>query len=133
MKIETHSPRTSRTSGFGFIDMLVALSVIGIIVSIVLPFFGGDITSARQARDQRNAQNFCTLCTAAEAAGLDLVNSSTTVQQVLESLADGVIVSDGPLAGVSFKLPGVDDAGILGAAKFLAIEGGELLYRSNES
>ena len=128
MKIAT--PLNKQPSGFSLFEMLIVIAILGIMTSLSLAWFGGDGSQVRQARDQRNAQSFCSLCQAAQAAGVVLVTDSSDELEVLRQLVTGVEVQRGPLKGRTFRVPHVEPDELEGAARFLAIEQGELVYSS---
>ena len=126
MKIKT-TPSTTRHSGFSLFEMLTTLVIIGFFVLMALPSFGST-EPAKQSVHKQNAQNFCSLAFALNAAGVNVASGTNDVPTVLRRLVDGVTVTDGTLAGRAFKVPNVNEAHIIGAAKYIKMKDGNLLY-----
>lgn len=126
MKIKT-TPSTTRHSGFSLFEMLTTLVIIGFFVLMALPSFGST-EPAKQSVHKQNAQNFCSLAFALSAAGVNITSGTNHVPTVLQRLVDGVTVTDGALAGREFKVPHLSEAHITGAAAYIKIKDGSLLY-----
>lgn len=126
MKSATHSK--APTAGFSLIEMLTTIAILGIMISIALPWYGKSGDDFRQARDQRNAQSICSLCQAVEAAGLLLVVENTTSLDIARQLAEGITIKDGSLKGRTFRVPGLGQEELEGAARFLNIQDGQVRY-----
>ncbi len=124
----------SQNQGFSLVEMLMTIAIIGVMTAMALPTFGST-EPAKQSVHKQNAQNFCSLAIAISSAGVDLTGNvnfanpgSDEVKAVLSNLVQGVTITNGTLAGSNFKLPHLDAAHIDGAAKFVSIKNGELMY-----
>ncbi len=120
------------TKGYSLFEMLTFVCILGIMITIALPLFA-TTKGAQQATDQRNAQHFCSLASAANAAGAEVLDSETKGSQkeiieALKQIRQGVEVKRGPLKGRIFKLPNVNDEEIEGASRYIAIDGGSMIY-----
>ena len=116
--------------------MLSFVCILGIMITLALPLFATS-EGAQQATDQRNAQHFCSLASAANAAGVKVVDSKAknTQEEIVEGLKQirkGIEVKRGPLKGRTFKLPNVSDDEITGASRYIAIEEGDMIYSPSD-
>ena len=125
MKFETQS-KSSRAA-FSLFELLMFVSILGILVTMAIPLFGNTEPASR-AKDQRNAQSFCYLASAAQAAGVNITSGTEDVEVVLRRLMDGVTVTSGPLSGRTFKFPDATDEVVSYASQFLKINNGSLIY-----
>lgn len=122
------SPNHNR--GFSLLEMLLFISVLGIIVALVLPFFGSHKGSFENARAKRNAKELISVCTAAQVAGIKMVVPGD-LDETVKKLVAGATPDRGVLKGRIFKVNLVNEDDLLGAQRFLTIENGELLYRGD--
>jgi prepilin-type N-terminal cleavage/methylation domain-containing protein len=125
--MKTHSARNAPHKGFSLFEMLIFVSILGIMITFAIPLFG-NTEGARQVTNQRNAQTFCTLASAASAAGIKVTQGTTDVETVLKRLIDGVTVTRGGLKGRTFRLPAVGSNEVQGASQYIEIKDGELVY-----
>lgn len=131
MKNAKNNTLTS-TKGYSLFEMLSFVCILSIMITLALPLFATS-EGAQQATDQRNAQHFCSLASAANAAGIKVVdskakNTQEEIVEVLKQIRKGIEVKRGPLKGRTFKLPNVTDEEIKGASRYIAIEEGEMIY-----
>lgn len=123
--------RPKSLRGFSLFELLMFLSILGILTALAVPGLAGQQEAFKSARDRRNAQEIVTVCTAAKAAGLDFVAAGdldTTIRNVIQ----GGTPSHGVLKGKMFRITSLDDASAAAAARFLAIEHGQLIYRNRD-
>lgn len=130
--MKTALPTSYTPAGFSLTEMLMIVSIIGVMAGMVLPWLGGNGEEVRQARDQRNAQNICSLCQAAQAAGMNLAEEASSSLDVARKMAEGVTIEKGIFKGRTFKVPGLADDELEGAARFLSIKEGEVRYQMSE-
>lgn len=128
LRMKTAISISKRRAGFSFFEMMMFVSILGIMVSIALPWFGGNGQQVRQARDQRNAQNVCSLCQAAQAAGVNLATEATTAIEIIRKLSEGVTIKKGVMKGRTFQVPGLGQEEMEGAARFITISDGQIRY-----
>lgn len=117
--------------GFSLFELLMFLSILGVLTALAVPGLANQHEAFKNTRDRRNAQEIVTVCTAAKAAGLDFVahgDLDTTIRNVMR----GGTPSHGVLKGKVFKVTSIDDASAAAAARFLAIEQGQLIYRNRD-
>lgn len=119
--------------GISLIEMLITIAILGLIVSIALPSFGGGTEGIRQARDLRNAQTACSIFASAQVAGVDFSEGNPTIQEIMQRLVKGVVVEKGQLKGRSFALPNLGAEEIQSAVKYLAMVDGSLVYNSTST
>ena len=104
--------------------MLIA--IIGVMVGMVVPMLGQN-DAAYGARDRRNAQELCSTCMMAQAADLNFVQDESVIDTVRAIVRGGMSVR-GSMRGRVFVVPGLSDEDIQGAAKYLRVQDGQLLY-----
>ena len=130
MKTVALTPSSTSRRGFSLFEVLLMLCIIGILVSLSVPLlFKTD--SLYAARDRRNAQELSAMASMARAAGLDMVNDQS-VEETIHAIVRGDMPTKGPMKGQLFVVPGLSEEDILGAAKYLVIEKGELRYTNSE-
>ena len=132
--LKTAQPQQSkaRVSGFGLVELLTVIAVLGIMTSILVPAMAGVSESANTRRCQRIAQEFATLYTSSIAAGCTDLDNPTSVSEVLEKLTAGVN-GTGIFVDTQFRLPNVDLADQNEAAHHLSIQDGMLIYNPEEA
>jgi prepilin-type N-terminal cleavage/methylation domain-containing protein len=130
--ISNHSCKLARRSGFSLFEMLLVIAIIGILSAIVI----GSLSQPNrdvivETVNRRNAQAFATIALCAQLAGADPV-VGTDVQASMQQVVNGVTPVAGPMTGQSFRIYGVGPDDIAGAAYYLRIANGQLLYMDNE-
>ena len=113
-------------SGFSLFEVLMAVAIIGILVSIVVPVLSGSNQYAAE-RDRRNAQEMTAVCMAAQAAGLNFVVPGDLPGTVRNILAGGA-PSNGAFSGQGFRATGLQEADAMRALNYLQINGNALQY-----
>ncbi len=129
MKTPTHSH--SRPSGFSLFEVLMFVSILGVMLGIAVPMMSHS-DGIYATRDRRNAQELSSTSMMAQAAGLDFVQSDS-VTDTVRAIVRGGMPTHGALKGRMFMVPGLSEEDIAGASKYLLIENGELRYFSNEA
>lgn len=125
---------TTKTSGFSLIEMLVVLAVIGVISAIAVPNVRKNSRQARDEKDQRNAQQIASVVSAADEAGYDFINGSSSVAEVINLVRTGhtiTAVENPSMAGTYFGVPALGSADRTGASKFLTITAARLVYAAD--
>jgi len=117
--------------GFGLVEMITVLAIIGIMASILVPAMAGISESAKTHRCQRIAQEFAILFASSQAAGTVDFEDPSSVSEVLDQLVVGVRGS-GVFFDTVFRLPNVKMADQNEAAHHLAIHEGVLIYNPRE-
>ena len=107
------------------------IAVLGVILGIVVPMLSQN-DAIYAARDRRNAQELCSTCVMAQAAELDFVQEDSVLDTVHAIVRGGVSVR-GAMKGRVFVVPGLSEEDIQGAAKYLRIQNGTLVYTTTES
>ncbi len=130
MKTVTHSLAAACQRGFSLFEVLMFIAVLGVMTSLAVPMLY-QTDSFYATRDRRNAQELSSTSMMAQAAGLNLVQSDDVLQTV-RALARGDMPVSGPLKGRLFVVPGLSEEDLVGASRFLLIQGGQLQYSSRE-
>jgi hypothetical protein len=127
MKNHAHKSKQRRAcSAFSLFEVLMLIAIIGVMVGMVVPMLGQD-DAAYAARDRRNAQELCSTCMMAQAADLNFVQDESVIDTVRAIVRGGMSVR-GSMRGRVFVVPGLSDEDIQGAAKYLRVQDGQLLY-----
>lgn len=102
------------------------IAIIGVMIGMAVPMMGqGDAVYA--ARDRRNAQELCSTCMMAQTAELNFVQDESVIDTVRAIVRGGMSVR-GSMRGRVFVVPGLSDEDIQGAARFLRVKDGQLMY-----
>jgi len=109
----------------------MCVAILGVIAGITVPMLSKS-DSVYAARDRRNAQELCSTCMMAQAAGLNFVQDDSVIDTVRAVVSGGMSVR-GAMRGRVFVVPGLSDEDIQGAAKFLRVQDGQLMYTTSES
>jgi prepilin-type N-terminal cleavage/methylation domain-containing protein len=118
-------------SGFSLFEVLMCIAVIGVITAIVVPLWG-QTESIYAARDRRNAQELAAMSLMAHSAGLDFIQEGEDVTETARAIVRGGMPLQGSMKGRRFIVPGLSEEDIEGAAKFLVIKSGELIYTNGD-
>ena len=124
MKFDTHN---RNHSGFSLFEAMMCLCLLAFLSLMALPLFGST-EGTRQATHRKNAQTLCSLAASANAAGAQVTSGTSDITTIIRRLSEGVTITRGPLAGRVFKLPNLQSDDIRGAAEFMRLQDGELIY-----
>ncbi len=125
-----HRLKTSR--GFSLFELLLTVAVLGIMAGVALTSFSqGQRDIVIESVHRRNAQSFSTIAECAQLAGVDPV-IGTDVEATMRNIVVGVTATDGAMKGRTFKIYGISDADIGGAAYYMNITNGKLMYEANK-
>jgi competence protein ComGC len=131
MKTLTHSsPHRRGRSGFSLFEVLMFVAIVGVMVGIAVPMLTQN-DAVYAARDRRNAQELCSTCMMAQAAQLDFVQGDS-VMDTVRAIVRGGVSMRGAMRGRVFVVPGLSEEDMKGAAKYLQVKDGQLLY-TNET
>jgi prepilin-type N-terminal cleavage/methylation domain-containing protein len=129
MKTSTHfQPARGRQHGIGLFEMLLVISILGIMAALALPSFGQQRDVFAEVKNKRNAQEIVAEFTIAQAAGVSIF-AGATVEEILARLVEGVVMSEGPFIGRKFGLKNLSSEEVQGAAKHLKLASGQLSLR----
>ena len=120
------SKQRGASSAFSLFEVLMFVAIIGVMVGMVVPMLGQN-DAAYAARDRRNAQELCSTCMMAQAAELNFVQDESVIDTVRAIVRGGMSVR-GAMRGRVFVVPGLSDEDIQGAAKYLRVQDGQLMY-----
>ena len=108
--------------------MLMTIAILGVMGSLAVTAFGGQKDAFESARDRRNAQEIAQVCSTARAAGLEFLVPGQ-IEDTIRNTVTGAAPTNGAFKGKTFKVGTLSNADITGAARFLVIENGELIYK----
>ncbi|MBN8417942.1 MAG: hypothetical protein J0L73_03425 [Verrucomicrobia bacterium] len=127
MKTLVHNSMQRRVrSAFSLFEVLMFIAIVGVLVGMAVPLIGQN-DAIYAARDRRNAQELCSTCTMAQAAELNFVQDDSVIDTVRAIVRGGMSVR-GAMRGRVFVVPGLSDEDIQGAAKYLQVQDGQLVY-----
>ena len=112
--------------GFTTSEMLLAIGVMSVIASLVIPLLATN-GSLAHAQDKRNAQMFASICFRAQESGVNFV-APTGVPATVQNLLVGGQTS----TGQHFRVIGLTPAEVEAAARHLRIQGGNLVYNPGD-
>lgn len=120
----------SRKPGFTLFEVLMCVAILGILLGVVLPtaLVGNDFNTSK---DRRNAQELVSVCTCAQVAGLNFVITDD-VAATIQNLRIGGSPTEGSFKGRKFFISGLNDEDAMGAAQYLDVESGILVYRHDK-
>ncbi len=118
-------------SAFSLFEVLMFVAIIGVMVAMTVPMFGQN-DAVYAARDRRNAQELCSTCMMAQAADLNFVQDDSVIDTIHAIVRGGISVR-GAMRGRVFVVPGLSEEDIQGAAKYLLIQDGQLMYTTTET
>jgi prepilin-type N-terminal cleavage/methylation domain-containing protein len=116
------------SKGFSLVEMLVVIAIIGVIAAIAVPQIADVTSSAETSKNKRNAKSLSSVCAAAQAAGLDFVNTLTDTGDVVDAIVNGSTVSGGAFNGKFFGVPSMSDTDKTAAEEYLSVADGVLRY-----
>lgn len=133
--METQTSKSQRLKlqqGFSLVELLVTVAVMGILASVALNAFSqGQRDVVVETVHRRNAQSFATIAECAQLAGVDPVQG-TDVVATLQKIVEGVTATDGVMKGRTFRIFGLTNEDVDGAAYYMKIANGALVYEADK-
>ncbi len=120
MKIKTSQ------SGMSLSELLIVVGVIGVISAFALPRVSRLFEASTEAKDRQNAKNLSSMSAILASLGVAHVipDSLGGVKATARLIREGVIVSEGPMAGEQFIMAALHDEDIVGLSRFLKVKYG---------
>lgn len=118
--------------GFSMIELLVAISIMGLMASLAVIGFGGSRETADDQKDKRNAQQIAMVAAMADAAGAKFLVPDNKKASI-ENLCQGCSPSNGAFKNRIFRVSPMEEPEIMGAMRFLALNASGLQYRLDKS
>lgn len=113
--------------GFSLVEMLVTITLIGLLAAIAIPEIGSTSDSARRASCQRNAQHVVSVYLAGVSAGIVWAGSSKI--EKIASVVQGAAPEQGVLAHHSFRVPDLQGDILTGIYPYIGCDlNGDLFY-----
>jgi prepilin-type N-terminal cleavage/methylation domain-containing protein len=116
--------RKRNQAGFSLVEMLVVITVIGVIAAIAVPNIGVLTDAADDSKTRRNAQNIASIYSAALAGGADVTGADK--EEIIDKLIAGVN-GIGAFESHTFLINGLSETEKVQAKKYLKLEGTPLL------
>jgi prepilin-type N-terminal cleavage/methylation domain-containing protein len=121
-------PRRRDRRGFSLVELLVVISVIGILAGLSIPVLNPIRENARINKNARNAQSIVAVASAAQAAGASLDLSS--VNSAIVQLKDGVSGNQS-FTSSTFKVAPFNNEEITAISEFLSISDNSLVFTNH--
>jgi len=111
-------------SGMSLSELLIVIAVIGIISAIALPKISRLFEASTEAKDRLNAKQLSSMSAILASLGVAHVipDSLGGIKATARLIREGVIVSEGPMAGEQFIMAALMDKDITGLARFLKVK-----------
>ena len=113
----------SGVTAFSLTEVLVVVSVIGVITALVIPGIGDFSDGAKETTARRNAQNLGRMSSNLATVGMEHVipESLGGVEASCRLIKHGIVVDEGPLKDAYFAMPALGDDQIPLCAEYLVV------------
>lgn len=119
--------------GMSLVEVLITISVIGVITSMAIVSFDAvKKEAADKARDKRNAQQLVTVFQSGAAAGLDFYVDGD-LEATVDNVIAGATANEGIFDGAEFSLKGLEESAKQSAMNYLELNAGLLSYNPDGS
>lgn len=121
--------RFTNNRAFSLVEMLIVVSIIGIMSMLAVPAYNSVFENSRDTAAKRNAQNIAQISATLGSIGVAhvLPDSLGGVEATARLLREGVTVDKGPFSGQAFVIRALSDEEITRASQFL-----QVIYDLNE-
>ena len=114
--------------GFGLVELLTTMTIIGLLCAVALPLFGSQQEVFSAVQTKRNAQELVAECAVAQAAGVDFVVRGA-LDATVKALLKGATATGGAFKGRKFVVKNIDLAQLGDIKQHLRLDRGQLLMR----
>ncbi len=119
-------------SGLSLLELLITICILAVVTNIALMAMGSARQGAEDQKDKRNAQEIANVAAMANAAGASFIVPGDE-KATIENLRTGTTPATGAFGGRLFRISNMQDAEIIGAMRFLALNNTDLQYRMDGS
>jgi type II secretory pathway pseudopilin PulG len=126
----TNLSLTARRNGFSLFEMLMFIAILGVLTGVLVPLLSHN-SDYEAARNRRNAQEISMVYSAAQIAGLNFAGPS--LEATIKNVMAGGKPTTGAFKNHKFAVSTLSDTDIAGAANYLKLNGGQLIYTLNSS
>lgn len=123
--------RFRSSKGLSLVELLVVLSIIGILAAISISKYQGLQKGAERATARRNAQTLAMVASSAQAVGNLTIGEATTIDDAVSVLMNGPSSGIGVFSDMDFKVSDLSDDDVELAKEYLDFENGQLVYQPN--
>ena len=119
--------------GFSLIELLVVITIIGIIAGIGVGYFAGLRDEAGAVTVRRNAQTIAQVAAAAQASGNVDIAAAANLDEALTLLFNGASKGAGVFSDMEFRVSELSESDKERAKVYLDFEDGTITYRTSAS
>ncbi|MDF1753603.1 MAG: type II secretion system protein [Verrucomicrobiales bacterium] len=118
------SPNWKSSKAFSLIEVLITISIVGVITAAAIPVVSNIHESSTKAKNLANAKHIERMSASLASLGVAHVipDSMGGVEATARLLREGVKVPEGPMAGETFQLNGMSDNDISAVGELLRVQ-----------
>lgn len=124
--LPTHSPKSRSQGGFSLVELILTITIIGVIAGIAVPIIQNVFQRGVEASARRNAQAIAGVASSAVAAGSTAINDASDKAAAVALLTTGV-KGEGQFAENIFVIH-LEEEERAKSLKYLEFKDGELAF-----